>query len=296
MSNIVLGADIGGSHITASLIDVEERKIIEGTMVRKDVNGASSIENIVKEWSSVIRESFNMAALKPGKIGLAMPGPVDYEEGICYIKGQNKFEELYGVNLKELLSESLELESNDIRMINDAAGFLFGESFIGAARGYEKVIGLTLGTGLGSAYYCNGKTMDADLWHSSFKDGKAEDYLNASRLLNTARTVCGISFGDVRQLALYKDCATPVFELFGKDLGEFLVTCLKNFPSDLVVLGGNISKAHKLFMPSLLSTLSSNNIDVPVKIAEIGERAALVGAAALWDATESKEVSKVLAG
>lgn len=283
MSNIVLGADIGGSHITASLIDVEERKIIEGTMVRKDVDGASSSENIVREWSTVIRESFNRAELKPGRIGLAMPGPVDYKEGICYIKGQNKFEELYGANLKELLSQSLELESNDIRMINDAAGFLFGESFIGAARGYNRVIGLTLGTGLGSAYYCYGKTVDADLWHSPFKEGKAEDYLNASRLISTAKTICGVSFSDVRQLALYKECATPVFELFGKDLGEFLVSCFEKFPSELIVLGGNISKAHKLFMPSLLSTLQSNMIEVPVKIAEIGERAALVGAAALWD-------------
>lgn len=296
MSNIVLGADIGGSHITASLIDMEKRKIIEGTMVRKDVDGASSSENIVREWSSVIRESFKKAALKPGRIGLAMPGPVDYEEGICYIKGQNKFEELYGANLKNLLSESLELESRDIRMINDAAGFLFGESFIGAARGYNKVLGLTLGTGLGSAYYCHGKTIDADLWHSPFKEGKAEDYLNASRLISSARTICEISFADVRQLALYKDCATPVFELFGKDLGEFLVTCLKKFPADLIVLGGNISKAHKLFMPSLVNTLKSYKIEVPVKIAEIGERAALVGAAALWDAAENQEVLKVLAG
>jgi glucokinase len=283
MSNIVLGADIGGSHITASLIDVTERKIIEGTLVRKDVDGGASTETIVGEWSSAIRESFQRADMQPGKIGLAMPGPVDYEEGICYIKGQNKFEHLYGANLKHLLSSSLDLHAEDIRMINDAAGFLFGESFIGAARGYEKVLGLTLGTGLGSAYYNNGETMDADLWHSPFKDGIAEEYLNAKRLLSTARELCNVRFANVRQITKYTQCAIPVFAAFGDDLGKFLSNTLKTFPADLIVLGGNIAKAHEFFTPSLQSSLKQNGIDIPIKIAEIGEIAALVGAAALWE-------------
>ncbi len=283
MSNIVLGADIGGSHITASLIDVSERKIIEGTLVRKDVDGGASTETIVEEWSSVIRESFKRADLQPGKIGLAMPGPVDYEEGICYIKGQNKFEHLYGANLKDLLSSSLDLHAEDIRMINDAAGFLFGESFIGAARGYNKVLGLTLGTGLGSAYYNNGETIDADLWHSPFKDGIAEEYLNAKRLLATARELCRVRFANVRQMTKYTQCAMPVFAVFGEDLGEFLSNTLKQYPAELIVLGGNIAKAHNYFNPSLNETLEKNGFSIPVKIAEIGESAALVGAAALWE-------------
>src|ERR1700754_2346206 len=100
--NIVLGADIGGSHITASLVDIHNRQILSSTVCRQHVNGDGEATQIISEWSEVIKDCFGKNGSHNKKIGIAMPGPVDYEIGTCFIKGQNKYESLYGANLKEL--------------------------------------------------------------------------------------------------------------------------------------------------------------------------------------------------
>jgi glucokinase len=284
--NIVLGADIGGSHITASLVDIQNREILSSTVCRREVNSDGESAQIISEWSEVMKSCFGNRELRSKKIGIAMPGPVDYEIGFCYIKGQNKYESLYGTNLKELLGESLGIDATDIRMINDAAGFLAGEMFIGAGRGFSKVVGLTLGTGLGSALYDNGAAVDADLWHTPFMDGKAEDYISAPWLLSAAAKNTGIRFDNVRQMA--EKAATDlrlqkIFAEFGNHLGAFLADFTRREKPEMVVLGGNVSRAHHLFSAALEDRLRQEGLRIPVQVAQIGEAAALVGAAALWE-------------
>ena len=77
----VLGVDIGGSHITTALIDLEGRSIIPGYYHRERVNSNGSAEEIIRSWSEVMRKSMQGGH----KIGIAMPGPFDYEEGISFI-------------------------------------------------------------------------------------------------------------------------------------------------------------------------------------------------------------------
>lgn len=297
--NIVLGADIGGSHITASLVDIKNRQILAGTICRQEVDSGGSAEAIVGEWKKVLQNCLGHEWPIPGvaqsgighpfqqlRIGIAMPGPVDYEHGFCYIKGQNKYESLYSRNLKELLADALGINAGQIRMINDAAGFLSGEVFIGAGRDYKKVIGLTLGTGLGSALYDNGNTVDADLWHSPYLDGKAEDYISAPWLLASAEKATGQSFSNVKKMAEAaesNESIKHVFDEFGKHLADFLASMLTKENYDLVILGGNVAKAHPLFRWSMTERLERHQLRVPVRVAEIGEVAALVGAAALWE-------------
>jgi glucokinase len=284
--NIVLGADIGGSHITASLVDIHNREIISSTVCRSEVNSDGSSGQIISEWSQVMRQCFGDREWRNKKIGIAMPGPVDYEIGYCYIKGQNKYESLYGANLKELLAEALDLEPGAIRMINDAAGFLAGEMFIGAGRGFSKVVGLTLGTGLGSALYDNGTTIDADLWHTPFRNGKAEDYISAPWLLAAAAKRTGTQFQNVRQVAekaADDSRLLEIFDEFGYNLGNFLAEFTSKEKPELVVLGGNVAKAYPLFSNAIEKQLQAAGHTIPVRVAQIGEAAALVGAAALWE-------------
>jgi glucokinase len=284
--NIVLGADIGGSHITASLVDIQNRQVLSSSVCRKEVNSGGPAEQIISEWSEVMLSCFEKKDLRHYKIGIAMPGPVDYDLGFCYIKGQNKYESLYGANLKELLAQALDIETSDIRMINDAAGFLSGEMFIGAGRGFSKVVGLTLGTGLGSALYHNGNTIDADLWHTPFLDGKAEDYISAPWLLSAAARSTGNQFENVRQMTentKNDPRLIDIFHQFGNNMGAFLAEFIKRENPSLVVLGGNVAKAHHLFKDALEARLAQDELRIPVRVAQIGEAAALVGAAALWE-------------
>jgi len=102
MRNIILGADIGGSHITTALIDLNTGQLLKETLRREPVNSQGNIDEVLNSWVNSITNSFiNYSG--PKRIGMAMPGPFDYQKGISYIKGLQKYDSLYGLNVKEAL-------------------------------------------------------------------------------------------------------------------------------------------------------------------------------------------------
>lgn len=283
---VALGVDIGGSHITAALVDLETRTIIQDTIKRSAVDSQESKEVILSAWCEVIAKAFKKSTTTTKLIGIAMPGPFDYEKGISLIKDQDKFKALYGVNIKEELSHRLNIETKNIHFINDAAGFLQGEVFGGAARGNANVLGLTLGTGLGSSYCIGGIAKDADLWNSSFMSGIAEDYLSTRWFVGRYNQLSGCSIAGVKELtalAATDHNATRVFMEFGYNLAQFLIPVIKKYKSDMVIVGGNISRAFGAFSPELIATLKGNDIHTGIKVTKLKEHAALIGAASCCD-------------
>jgi glucokinase len=282
---VALGIDIGGSHITAAMVDLESRSIIAGSTLRTAVDASLNAEEILNTWCALIDSVQGRAQGTEAHLGIAMPGPFDYDHGISLIKDQPKFQNLYQVNIKDELAKRLQVEPGNIRFINDAASFLQGEVFGGAARDKQKVIGLTLGTGLGASYCADGVAVDAALWDSPFKGGIAEDYLSTRWFVSryqelTGKTISGVKdLADLRTEAMVK---CQIFQEFGKHLGEFLLPFLEAQQLETVVLGGNISNAHALFMPALLEQLQGSAKPVVIKIAELKEDASLIGAASCW--------------
>ncbi|MEO6916731.1 MAG: ROK family protein [Chitinophagaceae bacterium] len=278
--HLAIGADIGGTHITAAVVDLQKRSIIPGTETRAKVNAHASVEEIVESWSDAINKTkgnFDITS-----IGLAIPGPFDYEAGICLIKNQDKYETLYKRNVKELLSEKLVLKPENIKLINDAAAFLDGEVFCGAATGCHKAVGITLGTGLGSCIHENGSSTDADLWQMPFRNGIAEDYLCTRWFTRRFEEISGEKTCGVSEIITkLEDNAhvQPLFTEFGISLGEFLLEFLALSNTEIIVIGGNISKSFSLFEKTLMETIHRKNPSVQVKIARLGEEAALLGAA-----------------
>jgi glucokinase len=199
--SIVAGVDIGGSHITAALVNLNTRQIIPGSEVRRRVNSHGSAGEIITAWSEAIREAFSHHPDASRKIGIAMPGAFDYPNGISLIQNQDKYDALYGLNVKELLARQLQIQPGDIRLMNDAGCFLRGEVFGGAARGYSDAIGLTLGTGLGSARYHRGVAEDAALWCAPFRDGITEDYLSTRWFIQRYKELSNQPVKDVKELA-----------------------------------------------------------------------------------------------
>jgi len=106
-NNKVVGIDIGGSHITAALIDLEAHIIIPDSLIRRSVDAKNSAEQIIKEWSNAIVSCKAFDATASHKIGIAMPGPFDYDKGISLITGLDKFEMLYKLNIKNYLLKNL---------------------------------------------------------------------------------------------------------------------------------------------------------------------------------------------
>ena len=287
--HLVIGADIGGTHITAAIVDLEKKNVLPGSLTRMQVDSHAPYGEIIEIWSQAIikaRDKHNI-----GKVSLAIPGPFEYENGICLIKDQDKYKNLYGLNIKELLSLKLGNKPADIVMVNDAESFLLGEVFSGAARGFNTVIGITLGTGLGSCTYKGDISFDAGMWNMPFKAGIAEDYLSTRWFITKYQEITGKKIGGVRELSGLADFNSDIrliFEEFGNNLADFLIQFISAEVPDAVILGGNISKSFQYFKNPLLLRLKIRFPEIVIKTALLGEEAALLGAASHW---KNKDVS-----
>ncbi|MFD3001529.1 ROK family protein [Pontibacter toksunensis] len=280
-----VGVDIGGTHITAALVDLEKSTLIADTLTREDVDAKGDIAAIIRSWAQGIKHAAGGGKAESVKIGIAMPGPFDYAAGISLMQNQDKYDALYGQNIKVLLADALQISPDQLQFTNDAACFLQGEAFGGAAIGASRAIGLTLGTGLGSAFFRDGMAEDAALWRAPFKDGIAEDYLSARWFLKRYLLLTGREASNVKSLVelLSSDAQVQtVLNEFGRHLAEFLLPYIDSENPEVIVIGGNIAQALHLFQPALQQTLVSEGSNVPVKQAVLGEEAALIGAASVW--------------
>ena len=289
----VLGVDIGGSHITAAIVDLDKGTLLKESIKRSEVNSRSDKEIILTAWCKVIKSANGGSLNENCRIGIAMPGPFDYKNGISLIKDQDKFNSLYGLNIKQELSGRLNIPSSNIKFVNDAASFMYGEANYGAAKGYNNSLGITLGTGLGSATAINGVAKDAELWNSKFLGGIAEDYLSTRWFLKKYNDLTGKEVDGVKKLASMVKVdkyAKQVFNEFGRALGHFLADFIKNTGSEVVVLGGNISKSFDLFGPPLIENLKAYHLDTAVKITKLNEHAQLIGAASRWESVVEEKI------
>jgi glucokinase len=278
-SSIVIGADIGGSHITAAQVDLSNKQLITSSLVRLPVNSLGAADEIIETWAQCIKQAMNQLKFK--KVCLAMPGPFDYAAGICFISDQSKYPLLYGLNVKELLSPVLEVAVDDIHINNDAACFLQGEVFSGSLSGCQHALSVTLGTGLGTAIYENGTAKSADLWKMPFQDSIAEDYLSTRWFVKQYAAITGQPINGVRELAglaMANSLVKGLFNEFGKNLALFLNRFIESTGANAVVIGGNIAQSYSLFKDALSTELRNRNTDVFMATSTLGELAAVIGA------------------
>lgn len=282
---LVAGVDIGGSHITAALVDLEVRSVLPAFSVRKHINAQEDAASIVADWCAAITAIFDAQPGLARRVGIAMPGPFDYENGISFIKDQNKYESLYGLNVKEMMAEQLHISPDQIRLMNDAGCFLQGEVVGGAARGYNSAIGVTLGTGLGTATFVNGVAKDANLWCKPFRDSIAEDYISARWLIDAYAQRSGTSVENVKGLVALIPTnpeIKDIFKEFGQNFAAFLVDFIRDVNPEVVVIGGNIAKTAEWFLAHTEAALLTHSIATPLRIARLGENAQIMGAAGCW--------------
>jgi glucokinase len=290
-----IGIDIGGSHITAARVNLSTRTIEKDSVKRIRVNSKGSVDEIIQTWSTVIDQLMDENNCEDQKIGIAMPGPFDYAEGISLMKDNDKYASLFGLNVKVLLAEKIKMNADGIFFMNDAAAFLKGELFAGAAVGYKRAIGLTLGTGLGTSAFDGTTARDANLWCALFADGIAEDYLSTRWFINRYEKLTGKKVEGVKEIAdLYQTdkTASGLFNEFALNLADFLQAFITAENPEVIVIGGNIMQAEELFIPLVKQQLQLKKSDVPIVRAKLGEDAAILGAAALvWENEQIKSNS-----
>lgn len=279
-THAIITIDVGGSHLT-SAICLEYRQIDQSTYMRKEFSSKTSADHILDAWCNCIAHTIASSKAAPAGIAFAMPGPFDYNEGICYIKGLNKYEALYGMNIKKELSARLGIAENKFCFRNDAEASIAGEVAFGAGVGYSRVLGVTLGTGFGSAFFDGETTKDINLGSEPFRNSIADDHLSTRWFLRRYHELAGLNAGGVKELAqLAETQSTPreIFREFADGFVEFISLHIDRYRPETIVLCGNIAKAWKHFLPVI-----QRKINVPVVIGTLGENAALIGAASLFN-------------
>ena len=148
----LVGIDIGGSHISCALVDILSGKIIGERNVEK-INPQGSISELlcICERLFAALPLFDSYTRKK-YIGVAMPGPFDYTNGISKIADVQKFDAIFGLNIKQSLFQLLKNGDAQIIFENDATCFALGEYFSGAAKNSSRSLIVTMGTGFGSTF------------------------------------------------------------------------------------------------------------------------------------------------
>jgi glucokinase len=305
--NLAIGADIGGSHISCAVVDLLSGKILRDTLSEREVNNQAKANAIISVWTKVLNGAFSKVNAGSVKgIGFAMPGPFDYMKGISYIKGVAKYENLYGFNIADAISSSLDVPDDFIvRFMNDASSFAVGEAWAGAAAGVSHSMSITLGTGFGSAFISNRiPVVDGPdvpklgcIYHIPYRDGIADDYFTTRWFIGEYKKRTGKDMKGVKDLAnlAYTDkAAMNLFTDFGTRLGVFLAPWLNRFGAELLVIGGNISHAYNLFGEVFEKSLKNEQCKCRVALSSLKEDAAILGSAYLLDDNFWKSVQHAL--
>ncbi|MBK3576370.1 ROK family protein [Streptomyces sp. MBT65] len=252
--------EIGGTHVTAALVDLRDGRVTSRTREPLDADGTA--EDIL----DVVRCCADGLSAPPGaRWGVAVPGPFDYARGVALFKDVGKFDALYGTDVRAALLHGLRQRPGDLVFLNDAHAFLTGEWSAGTVRGHRRAVGITLGTGVGSAFLADGRIRDhgpgippegrMDLTEI---DGRPlEDTVSRRAIL--ARY--GDPAADVHDIAgraragegRARRVLDEVFTALGVVLGPRMV----DFGATALVVGGSMARSWDLVAPALSTGLAT---------------------------------------
>jgi glucokinase len=266
--------EIGGSHVTAAVVRPSTWDVTE--VDRAKLESQAAAEVVVGQLADTARK----LPLANG-LAIALPGPFDFGTGVAWYRGQGKFDQLYGFNLGAALSAELGIDR--LLFVNDAEAFTVGEWTAGEVRGVERCLGVTIGTGIGTAFLADGRVVregdtvppGGELYKTTYAGKPLEDSISARAILrayadSTGHKAPGVK--EIADLARAGDTTTQeVLVTAFSHLSAALTPWLERFGVTHTVLGGSISGAFDLVHSSLA---------FPASATKDTEHSALIGAAA----------------
>ncbi|NQV02155.1 MAG: ROK family protein [Bacteroidia bacterium] len=295
-SQIVIGVDIGGSHITSMGVDLQHKEILRHLTCRKKVDSHGSADEILSIWAASLHEV--MGQLPAGSlsgIGFAMPGPFHYPSGLALFEGVKKYDSLNGINVRDVIYKRLDLPASiPVRFLNDATCFAIGEAWMGQASICHRTVVITLGTGFGSAFLNDGIPVEKGddvpeagcVYHLPFGESNADDHFSSRWFKRVYESLYSRDSGGVKEMseeALFNPDVRAIFTEFGESLGKFLAPWLVRFRADCLTIGGNISRGYELFEDPFRQALKRDHCHSEVFLSALGEYAAIAGSARLTD-------------
>ncbi len=298
LKKYIIGIDLGGTNLKVALLDFKYK--IRG---RKNLNTREFtrkeelISAIVDSIHAIIADN-KLAKKDILGLGLGLPGPVDSRNGIVHF-----FPNIPGwknVGLKKNLSRKLGLP---VFLDNDANLMTLAEYRLGAAKGFNNVVCLTLGTGVGGGIVINGKiyrghaNAGGEIGHMPVNaDGPRcncggyaclESYIGNNRILKEARGIFkrNITLEEASELARTGNKkAQGLWIKMGRYLGVTLSGIVNLLNPECIVIGGGLAKAGRILFDEVRKTIKKRAMSVQaegVKIFEaaLGNDAGFIGAA-----------------
>lgn len=153
MSQYIYGIDLGGTTVKMGLFDGEGTMMDKWEIVtRKEDNGANILPDIAASIAEKNQEK-NIEVKDIVGIGMGVPGPIT-EDGRV-LKCAN-----LGWGIFSVADELRKLTGVEkIKIGNDANVAALGEQWRGGGRGFDSIVMITLGTGVGGGVIINGKIL-----------------------------------------------------------------------------------------------------------------------------------------
>ena len=279
----IVGVDIGGTNIVVGTV-AEDGSAVYGvrTFPTRPEEGSPAV---LSRIAALVEESVQATLRETGLgrdaivgVGIGAPGPLDRARGLVLHTPNLGWRDL---PLRDLVSAAVRLPA---ALDNDANCAVYGEWWVGAARGGRYVVGLTIGTGIGGGIVIDGKlyhgASDAagEIGHTTIDStgrrckcgnyGCLEAYASGPAI--AARAVEGIEAGAESSLPAFvggdlalitaqtvyeaahagDDFAQEVVRDTAKFLGAGVANLVNIFNPDIVVIAGGVTLAgERLFVP-----------------------------------------------
>jgi predicted NBD/HSP70 family sugar kinase len=283
---VIAALDIGGTHVAAARVDPGSGSVEPASRCRLSFRPEGPRSELLE---AILRAAAAAADGAIQGLGVAVPGPFDYDRGVSLMR--HKLAALYGVDLRRELTRAVGLGENaPVRFVNDADAFLLGEWWAGAAHGHRRAMGVTLGTGLGSAFLEDGRVVvegpgvppEASLHLVPFRGAPVEDVISRRGLLARfgAEPDAGVDVEHVAERARSGEPrAQTAFREVASALAEFLEPWIASFAPTCLVVGGSIARAWDLLGPVLEARLPvGGSLELVARAANLDD-APLLGAA-----------------
>jgi glucokinase len=303
-----IGVDLGGTKMLVGVVDSERQIHYEGRESSVGLSEDKLVEDLGRELKEAKEARPDVVAA-----GLGIPATIDHDRGLA-IQAVNLT--ITDVPIRDLMQEAIELP---VFVDNDANVAALAEYLYGAGRGAQNVVMLTIGTGIGGGLILGGEVYRgstgaaAELGHivivedglpcqgncpnhgcvetyasgtAIAREGKAAAEREPDSALGRALAEGPISGKTVTELAMKGDpLAIEVIAGAGHHLGAAMVSLANIFDPDVIVVGGGVSVVGDLLLEPAREELRTRALppmnETPVKLAELGPDAGMIGAAAM---------------
>ncbi len=272
----IIGIDLGGTNIRAGCVVQQSL----GPILAKKLSGHQSSEEVLDQVFHFIEKLLSPSVTG---IGIGVPGLVDQQTGTVFdVVNIPSWKQ---IPLQKLIEDRFQLP---VLVNNDANCFALGEYYFGKGKGSNSMVGLTVGTGLGSGlilnkYLYTGSHCGAgEFGMIPYKNHVVEYYASGQFFKN----VHGIEGEAAFENALRGESkALDMYAELGIHLGNAIKIILFALDVELIILGGSVSKAYSFFERSLWATIKEfpyqgAGADLKVEVSA-SKNSGILGAAAL---------------